>query len=188
MDDESWSHWAQGRGKKSIAEIISEQLVAIQKRPQVRECVKRWCETVREYQEYEKEGQGLVGKYRIEQDPHAPEERTHKIAIQLPAAIWGEAYQRVGVLKNGEPVSTSRLLAALILESESWKQSGDDDAEFRSGWTLDRLVTSVALSTKLTYTKRLRLGRLERGLGIIVAVSAVASTLAAWISLLKSCG
>lgn len=174
MDDESWSHWAQGRGKKSVAEIISEQLEAIRKRPQVRECVKRWCETVREYQ--------------IEQDPHAPEEWPHKIVIQLPAAIWGEACQQVGELKNGEPVSTSRLLAALILESASWRQSGDDDAEFRSGWNLDRLVTSVALSTELTYTRRLRLGRLERGLGVIVAVSAVASTVAAWIGLLKGCG
>ena len=31
MDDESWSHWAQGRGKQTVSAVILEELHAIQK-------------------------------------------------------------------------------------------------------------------------------------------------------------
>lgn len=137
MDDESWSHWAQGRGKKTEQAIVLEGLNKIRKSPEARKEIKSLCERIRE-------GQESIG-----QSTQEGEQPRNRIEIQLPAADWGEAFQLVGT--PGNPVNPGHLLAAVILESETWKQSGNDDAEYNAGWSQDQLISSIAGSTKLTH-------------------------------------
>lgn len=114
MDEDSWSHWAQGRGRQTVSAVVLEGLKKIRKSPKSREEIKRWCESIGEIRE-----------------PRSPEQPRNKIEIQLPAADWGEAFQLVGT--PGDPVNQSHLIAAVILESEIWKQRGNADAEYASG-------------------------------------------------------
>ena len=164
LTDASWSHWAQGRGRKAVSAVVQEGLDEIRKSAEAREKIKRCCEFI---------------AASDTEEPHRPR---NTFEIQLPAADWGGACQLIGTLENDEPVTTSQLLAALILESESWQQRGKATAEFLSGWNLDELVSSVA-STELT--QGLRLGGPERRIAWIVAVSSAASAVAAWLALCK---
>ena len=166
LSDASWSHWVQGRGRKAVSAVVQEGLDEIRKSAEAREKIKRCCEAI-----------AVTGTEEAK-----PPRNTFE--IELPAADWGEACQLVGTLKNDKPVTTSQLLAALILESESWQQRGNATAEFLSGWNLEELVSSVA-STELTQRQRLRLGDPERRIAWIVAVSSAASAVAAWLALCK---
>ena len=170
MDDESWSHWAQGRGKKTVSAVILEELHAIQKDQAALKNI-RSCITKKVIPE-EQESRGLDT-----QEPHRIQ-----VEIQLLAADWGEACQRVGKPNGDDPVSPSQLLAAMILDSESWKQSTNDDGAFGSGWNLNSLISSVALSTELTHAG-ISLGKQERVMAWIVTAATVASAVAAFLAL-----
>ena len=74
--------------------------------------------------------------------------RKHSVAVELSAADWGEACERVG--KPGRPVSPWSLLAAVILESESWKQSDKLEAEKHSGWVAKDLIVGTS-TANLSY-------------------------------------
>lgn len=174
MDDDSWSHWAQGRGRQAVSTVVLEGLNEIRKSPEARTEIKNWCESIAE---------------RKKRD-HRNREAKHRnqIEIQLPAADWGEACQLVG--KPGDPVNPSYLLAAVILESKTWKQSGNADAETDSGRYQDQLISSIAVSTKLTHTKKFELGRYETVLAIFLviatsigAVATVFIARASWLAL-----
>ena len=156
MDDESWSHWTQGRGKQTASAVVLEGLHEIRKNPQAAKKV-IFCER----------------SSREESDTKSAKP-PHKIEIQLPAADWGEACQQVG--NPGNPVSTSHLLAAVICTSESWQQVGNDDAEFSSGWHLDDLDSS--LSSLTTKTAGFSLGGEARGIAWIVAVATFVTAVA----------
>ena len=79
---------------------------------------------------------------------------------RLSAADWREACQLVG--SPGSPVSPKFVLAAVILESESWQQSGHDEAEFNAGWVEDLLISAVIGAPNQTRTQTtLRLGTRE---------------------------
>ena len=152
MPDDAWVHWAQGRGEKSIRDVILEGIDQIRKSS---EAVKKRCEAV----------------VRRGQDKHEVSQCTqHEIKIQLPACDWTQACQRVG------RVGTRQLLAALILESKSWQQVGNADAEFSTGWTEDALISS--LDSLTATTAELRLGREEKILARMIAVAAVVSAVA----------
>ena len=161
MADDAWLHWAQGRGEKSVRDVILEEIDQIRKSTQ--DEIKRWAAVAPEDL-----GEHDVGRAT-----------QHKIEIQLPAGDWAEACQRVG------SVSTSQLLAALILESKSWRQVGNADTEHNAGWNQDSLVSSLGSLTATT--AGLSLGRDEKILALMVAVgavvgglAAVASAVAAW--------
>ena len=167
MDDESWSHWAQGRGKQTVSAVILEELHAIQKDQAVLENI-RSCITKKVIPE-EQESSGPDT-----QDPHRI-----KVEIKLLAADWGEACQRVGKPNGDDPVRPSQLLVAMILESESWKQSTNGDGMFDSGWNLNSLISSVTLSAELTHTKGINLAKQEKIMALIVTAATVVSALAA---------
>ena len=161
MPDEAWVHWAQGRGKKSVTDVILEGINQIRKSP---EAIKERCEIL---------AREALGEHEVGQPPE------HKIEIRLPAGDWAEACQQVG------PVRTRQLLAALILESKSWRQVGNADAEFNAGWNEDSLVSSLGSLT--TTMASFTLGRDEKILALVVAgaavvgaLAAVASAVAAW--------
>ena len=162
MDDESWSHWTQGRGKQTVSAVVLEGLHEIRKTPQAAKKITDFCER----------------SSREESDTKSAKP-PHKIEIQLPAADWGEVCQQVG--NPGNPVSTSHLLAAVICTSESWQQVGNDDAEFSSGYRLDDLDSS--LSSLTTKTAGFSLGGEARGIAWIVAVATVAIAVAAFLAL-----
>ena len=84
--------------------------------------------------------------------------------------VTGHSMQRVG------RVGTRQLLAALILESKSWQQVGNADAEFSAGWTEDALTSS--LDSLTATTAELRLGRGEKILARMIAVAAVVGAVA----------
>ena len=175
MDDDSWSHWAQGRGSQTVSAVVLEGLNEIRKSPEVRKEIKSCCERIREDQ-----------KSTVQNT----QEGKHRIEIQLPSVDWGEAFQLVGT--PGDPVNPSHLLAAVILESKTWKQSGNAAAEYNSGRNEDDLISSIAVSTKLTHTKRLELGRYETAMAILLVVAtfigAVATVFIAraeWITLCR---
>ena len=162
MLDDAWVHWAQGRGQKSVRDVIREGIYQIRKNP---EAVRERCEAIAQVAPRDHED-GQLSK--------------HEIRIELPADDWAEASQRVG------RVSTAQLLGALILESESWRQVGNADSEFNGGWHQLDLVSSLGSLTATT-TAGFSLGREEKILARIVAgaatigaVGAVASAVAAW--------
>lgn len=97
---------------------------------------------------------------------------SHKIEIQLPSHEWANACERVGRI-DGNAVGTSQLLAALILESESWRQHGDDASKYDAGWNEDSLVSS--LNSLTATTAGLSLARTEKRLAWVVAVAAAVS-------------
>ena len=100
MSDDAWVHWAQGRGKKSVRDVILEEIDQIRKSPEAVKAVKERCEAI------------------SPEDPHEVDQRPkHEIKIELPAGDWTEANQRVG------RVRTSRLLGALILERRKLETS-----------------------------------------------------------------
>ena len=168
MPDDAWAHWTQGRGEKSVRDVILEGIDQIRKSPEAVKNIRKCCEGVSQ----EDQGEHEVGQ-----------SLKHKIEIQLPSGAWGEACQLVG--SPGNPVCTSHLLAAVIHESESWQQVGNDDAEFSSGWHLVDLDSS--LSSLTTTTAGFSLGREEKNLArmgawaaVFGALAAIAIAVAAW--------
>ena len=175
MGDRSWSHWAQGRGGKTEKTVVLEQLEKLRKNSEALRCVQLRCAQLRR---------------SVLESPGQDKQKDNlrnEIEIQIPSADWGEACQRVGMIEDGiddGPVRPSELLAAIILESESWKRSGD--AEFDAGWNEVSLSSSVALSTKLTRKSRLILGKRETVAAWIIALSTAASAVATlWLALRK---
>ena len=167
MDDESWSHWAQGRGKQTVSTVILEGLRAIQKDQVALENI-RSCITKEVIPEEQESG-----------GSDTQEPRRITVEIQLLAPDWGEACQRVGKPNGDDPVSPSQLLAAMILDSESWRQGTNDDGAFDSGWSLNSLISSVTLSTELTHTKEINLAKQEKIMALIVTAATAVSALAA---------
>ena len=162
MSDAAWVHWAQGRGEKSVRDVVLERVEQLRSNP---EAVRACCEAIAQ--------ETPPGEHEVG--------RTHEIRIHLPASDWAEAIQRVG------SVSTEQLLGALILESESWRQVGNADSEFGAGWHALDLVSSLGSLTATT--AGLSLGREEKILArmvawaaIIGATAAVTSAVAAWCS------
>ena len=166
MPDDAWAHWAQGRGEKSVRDVILEGIDQIRKSP---EAVRERCEAL----DQEDQGEHEVGQ-----------PLKHKIKIELPSGDWAAACQRIGSI-NGNPVRSGQLLAALIFESKSWKQDGNAPAEFNAGWNEDSLASSLGSLTSTT--AGLSLGRQEKiiawivaGAAIVGAMAAVFSAVAAW--------
>ena len=80
MDDEAWSHWVQGRGRKAISDVIREGVEEIRQREEARKEARKICTN-------------------LEQRKTSSSERNlgkHSIAVEISAADWGEACQRVG--------------------------------------------------------------------------------------------
>ena len=123
MPDAAWIHWAHGRGEKSVRDVILDEIDKLHKSPEAVKAAKERCEAIDKDQDAPREDE--AGQLQ------------HEIKVQLPAADWGEASLLVG------RVSTRQLLAALILESESWRQDGDADSEFGAGWYQNDLDSSL---------------------------------------------
>ena len=169
LPDDAWAHWTQGRGEKSVREVILEGIDQIRKSPEAVKNIRKRCggDSPEDPSEHEV-GQSLK----------------HKIKIELPSGDWAAACQRVGPIDDN-PVRTGQLLAALIFESKSWKQDGEADAEFNAGWNEDSLASSLGSLTSTT--AGLSLGRQETiiawivvAAAVVAATAAVASAIAAW--------
>ena len=162
MPDDAWVHWAQGRGEKSVRDVILDGIDQIRKSP---EAVRERCEAdVQEAPREDGVGQPLK----------------HEIKIELPASDWAGASQRVG------RVSTEQLLRALILESESWQQIGNTESEFYGGWHQVDLLGSLTATTAAGFSLEREekiLARTVTVAAIIGAAATVASAVAAWCSL-----
>ena len=169
MDDESWSHWAKGRGKQTVQGVVLEGIKKIRKDPKERQKIKDCCESIRE--DRDREAPIVTPKHK---------EPKHNVEIPLPAAIWGEACRCVGQeMIPGNPLKPAELLAAVIIESSSWQQIGNDTDELLSGWLQFSLVSSLDISTELTHDG-LSFGKQEKIIAWILALSALASAVAAW--------
>ena len=140
MDDESWSHWTQGRGRQTASDVIRAGVDGIRESDATRDRVKTRCASL--------VNQANSTRRRDSQDTKRYEEEA-----RLSAADWREACQLVG--SPGNPVSPKYVLAAVILESESWQQSGHDESEFNAGFVEDLLISAVASALNLTQTLRL---------------------------------
>ena len=101
------------------------------------------------------------------------------------AADWGEACQRVG--EPGNPVGSMDLLAAVIIESDSWDQSEHYDA----GYFEDTLISHTTGMT-LTHGGMLRLGDREQlavwAIAVGTLVTAAATVALAAIALITCDG
>ena len=162
MPDDAWVHWAQGRGEKSVRDVILDGIDQIRKSP---EAVRERCEAdVQEAPREHEVGQLLK----------------HEIKIELPASDWAGASQRAG------RVSTEQLLRALILESESWQQVGNAETEWYAGYhqvadLLGSLTATTAAGFSLEREEKI-LARMVTVAAIIGAAATVASAVAAWCS------
>ena len=171
MDGESWSHWAKGRCEQTATAVILEGLKEIRESPAKREKIKERIELIRETR---------TSPSSSEELGRDAEEPKCKVKIQLPAAVWGDAYCRISQkMMPGTLVKPGDLLAAIIVESNSWQQSGNETDEFLSGWLQDPLAFSLGDSTELTHEK-LIFGKQEKIIGWIVAGAAAASAGANW--------
>ena len=159
MDDESLSHWARGRGQQTARAVVLEGLHAIQENQDALESI-RSCIT-----------KEVIPEEKESSDQDTQRDQSHSIAIQLPAADWGEAFQRVGN-PGDNPVHQRHLLKAVILKSKSWKQCGNKYGSFGAGWNLNSLISSIDLSTELTHTE-INLGQQEKVIAKIVAAATV---------------
>ena len=147
MDGESWSHWTQGRGRRTASDVVRAGVDEIRGNDATRERIRRRCASLID------SANNTHGRDGRETDQYEEEAR-------LSAADWREACQLVG--SPGNPVSPNFVLAAVILESESWQQSGHDEAEFNAGWVEDLLISAVIGAPNLTRTQTtLRLGTQE---------------------------
>ena len=168
MKDQAWNHWVQGLGKKPVRDEVLEGLDQI--------CISR--------EDAKKINDRCREVAKEDEDENEPgQSPKHQIEIQLPFGDWGEACKQVG-LHGHDSVRTGHLLAALIIESKSWKQVGNDEAEYTSGFYQDSLAFLLA-----TKSAGLSLGSQERLIAWIVAAAAVvgaltglASAIAAWYS------
>ena len=156
MDDESWSHWAQGLGKQTVRDVVLEGIRKIRKNQKEAEKINLCCKSI---SMEEQESSGADTKKLF-----------YGMEIQLPAADWTETCQLVGT-PGGHPVRSRQLLAAVILKSESWKQSGTATTEFSAGWSTDSLISSLGSLTSTT--AGLSLKREEKNLARMVAWAAV---------------
>ena len=85
MPDDAWAHWTQGRGEKSVRDVILEGIDQIRKSPEAVKNIRKRCEGGSQEDQGEHEvGQALK----------------HKIEIQLPAGGWAAACQRVGPIDD----------------------------------------------------------------------------------------
>ena len=147
MDDESWSHWTQGRGRQTASDVVRAGVNQIRENDATRERIRRRCAS-------------LIDQANNNHGRDSQETKPYEEEARLSAADWREACQLVG--SPGHPVSPKFVLAAVILESESWQQSGDDEAAFNAGWVEDLLISAVAGAPSLIRTQTtLRLGTQE---------------------------
>ena len=166
MDDDSWSHWAKGRGRKTEQAVVLKGLNEIRKNPKAREKIRSRCEHIGKHRE----------RRSLDQREQEAQDR-NTIELQLPATDWGEAFQLIGT--PGDAVNPSHLLKAIILESETWQQRGNADAEYVSGWFHDQLVSS----TTSTHTKSLNLGKPVTWSAVVAAIATIFIAVANWIAL-----
>ena len=47
MDDDSWSHLAQGLGRQTVSSVVRKGLKEIRKSPKARKEIKSWCERIK---------------------------------------------------------------------------------------------------------------------------------------------
>ena len=169
MDDAAWTHWARGRAKhqQTIEDVVLEGLDRVRKGTD--EAVQKIVELC-EMCDQKSTNQGT------ESPPQEAKESRHKIEIQLLADIWNEAYWRIVSITG--PVRLGQLLAAVILDSESWREE-----EYDAGWNEDSMVASFTSLT--TYTTGFSLGRRERFIAWVLTGAAVASAVAAWLALCR---
>lgn len=165
MDDEAWSHWTQGRGRKTVSDVIREGIDKLRRSGEVRVRAQKLCANLEQ-----SSNRNTVGKVSGK----------HSIAVELSAADWGEACQLAG--EPGSPVSPGAVLAAIVLESESWKQDGNLEAEKHSGWVASNLIIATTTAA-LTDTQTFRFGKRERILGYLIAGSSVIIAICAVIEL-----
>ena len=156
MTEETWSHWAQGRGKQTVDDVVRKELKKIRKDQQVREAVRRRCKAIESASE----------RSTVE------EARPHKIRIELPSKDWGEVCQLVG--KPGCPIDTQWLLGAMILESESWKQSGSADAAHHAQFVESPMILSISSATGLTDARVVQLDFQERLIAWLLVIGTFA--------------
>lgn len=168
MSDETWSHWAQGRGKKTIFEVVQGQIEKINKDENIARKIRDRGVSLR-----------CTDATNDQQELDA---KPHYIEIQMNAADFGEACQRVG--QFGDPMSPKHFLLAIVLESESWKQSGHEYAEFDSGWNGVALTSTSSSSSVLSYTRTIRLGNEERLIAWTIAVTTIIGVICSVLGLL----
>ena len=110
MDGESWSHWAKGRCEQTATAVILEGFKAIRESQAKREKIKERIELIRETRTLPSSSEGLG---------RDSEEPNFKVKIQLPAAVWGDAYCRISQeMTPGILVRPGDMLAAIIVESK----------------------------------------------------------------------
>lgn len=164
MDERSWNHWAVGRGDRTVSDVILDGIRAIRKRQDALERIRNRITNQVIPEERESTGVDSGDLPRI------------AVKLNLPAAEWGAACRRVAKPDGEEPVRPTQLLAAIILESESWKQG--DRGSSDSGWHRESLISSLALSTELTNIQSINLEREEKWLARLLVVAAAIGTLA----------
>ena len=71
---------------------------------------------------------GFIVRRGQEEERERDRGRESEIQEQERLTGPGAICQRIGTLENDEPVTRSRLLAALILESESWQERWKSEA------------------------------------------------------------
>ena len=88
MDDEAWSHWAQGRWRRTVTDVVREEVNKILNSRETREKVRKRCRAMEKTQE--RRG----GERR--------EAKQQAITVQLCASDWEAACQQAG--ESGSPV------------------------------------------------------------------------------------
>ena len=175
MDDESWSHWAQGRGRQTASDVVRAEVNKILNCEAAKETIRKRCAR-------------LIDQANNPRGRDGKEAGPNEVEVRLSSADWGEVCQLVG--EPGDPVSHKYVLASVIIESESWQQSKHGEAMFNAGWIEDLLISAVTSAPKLTHTQTtLRLGT-GGGLAVwAIAAGSIVGAVATWVIALRTpCG
>ncbi len=178
MPQEAWDHWKCGLGRTPVGAVVREGIEEVRTHPKALAKLKHQCKHVRE------------SSAAFSKDLPEPSEAV-VIEIQLPGADWIEVCQLIGELDTAlhdGPVSDQELLAAVILESGSWKQTAK--AEFRAGWCTNQLISSSTSGLL-----RFHLGKrgkfvaaVAAGATVVIAATTVAQAVALFWGLYCECG
>lgn len=139
---DAYSHWAVGLGDRGASEVVREVLAEARATP---EEFGSTCKLIADNEAI------------LTTNEHAAGENV-RMAIDLPADEWANTLRSIESI-NGKPVKLKHLLAALILESESWKQLGKPDAEYKAGW--EAAMFSVETESVIVTTESVGLASKE---------------------------
>ena len=128
MTGDTWDHWVRGLGRRTPDEVVGDGLRAIREGSGKRGDIARRAKNVGR----------PTGSSATEIDEEGPK---HTVAVTVPSREWQSAMRDVD---GGEQsLRSEQLLAAIIMEDESWSPPSDAEYPLRTSEDEQALADAV---------------------------------------------